>query len=332
MTWDVATADSEWLVNLVHEAERNGAIVGGQEGRTQVVKISEHVMVKYGGLVRISEAATQDFAYRTVDPSVVHVPRVYRFIEARDSLYPKGYLFMEYISGQNLKEVDLEARKDLFPRIAKIAEHLGQIRGGNMPPGPVGGGEPDGYLYGDDGAKTVFNSVEDMNTYMNKRLALRNDSIDLAPYPLVLCHLDFYRRSMILEDDGVSLCLVDWGYAGFYPRFFEVAMIPCVLPYDASYEKPVMQEIEKLLCLTDEENRLVKLIRCVRAANLRWSFDERPPFDFAAWMASIEEEKLNPSKESRPETPRISFESTLYGDAKRPEDPCNTNGMKGPLA
>ena len=139
-----------------------------------------------------------------------------------------------------------------------------------MPPGPVGGGKPHGYLWGDHGAKTVFNSVEELNTYMNKRLKLRNDSIDLASHPLVLCHLDLCRRNIILKDDGESLCLVDWGSAGFYPRFFEVAMISCMLPYDVPYEQPLLQEIERVIRLTDEEKRLTQLIHYIRAANLRY--------------------------------------------------------------
>lgn len=66
-------------------------------------------------------------------------------------------------------------------------------------------------------------------------------------YCIQLC-----RRNIILKDDGASLYLIDWGYAGFYPRFFEVAMISCMFPYDAAYEQPLLQEIE-VIGLTDEE-------------------------------------------------------------------------------
>lgn len=82
---------------------------------------------------------------------------------------------MEYVPGQNLKDVDLETRKE--------SSTLGL-------PGPIGGGEPRGYLWGDDGAKPIVNSVEKLSTYMNTRLDLCNDSFDFTPRPLVLCHLD----------------------------------------------------------------------------------------------------------------------------------------------
>lgn len=81
---------------------------------------------------------------------------------------------------------------------------------------------------------------------------------------------DICRRNLILERDG-SLCLVDWGYSGLYPRFFELATLSCVLPYDAAFEKPVIGEFEKLLGLTDHEKQDRKLTLCVRGANLRWS-------------------------------------------------------------
>lgn len=272
MAWDIATASDKWLIDLCHQAEKEGNNIGGEEYGDRIIKVSQQIAVKYGYGVTASEAATQDFAYRSVDPRVVHIPRVYRFIESNESSDPKGYLFMEYVPGRSLKDVDLEAHPDIVPRIANIVLHLSQIQGDKRP-GPFGGGKPQGYIWGDHGANTEFHSIEEMNTYMNKRLEIRNDSIDLTPYPLVLCHLDLCRRNMILKEDDASLCLVDWGFAGLYPRFFEIAMVPCVgvVPYDATFEPPFMQELEKVMDFTDEEKRLTKLIRCVRAANLRWT-------------------------------------------------------------
>ncbi|PKY08052.1 hypothetical protein P168DRAFT_300817 [Aspergillus campestris IBT 28561] len=248
MGWDIATVSEETLIDLCHKAEKEIGITRGLTEGDQFIQLSEHIAVKYGYSVTAAEAATQELAYNKADPTIVHIPQVYRFIEAKgSSARTKGYLFMEYMPGQNLANVDIEAHKDIIPRIAKIVAHLGEIQAGRQSaPGPVGGGEPYGYLWGDDGAKTVFNSVSDLNTYMNKRLKLRNDSIDLTPHPLVLCHLDLCRRNFILKDDGVFLCLANWGSAGFYPRFFESAMVSCMLPYDGLYEQPLLQEIEKV--------------------------------------------------------------------------------------
>lgn len=211
MTWDVATLDEEWLIDLCHTAERENGVIGGLLEGDRIIKVSDHIAVKYGYGVTAAVAATQEFTYSRVDSSIVHIPRVYHFVEAKGpSARAKEYLFMEYVPGQNLKDVSLEARKDLLSRIANMVAHLRQIQGGQRPPGPVGGGEPHGYLWGDNGVNTAFNSVEDLNTYMNKRQKLRNDCLDLTPYSLVLCHLDLCRSNIsILKDEGVSFCLVD---------------------------------------------------------------------------------------------------------------------------
>ncbi|KAJ5263629.1 hypothetical protein N7478_011234 [Penicillium angulare] len=76
---------------------------------------------------------------------------------------------------------------------------------------------------------------------------------------------------MILKSDG-SIGLVDWGFSGFYPRFFELAILYCILPWDDSFGKPVISEFERLLSLSDRETQDMKLTTHVRVANLRRSF------------------------------------------------------------
>jgi thiamine kinase-like enzyme len=109
-----------------------------------------------------------------------------------------------------------------------------------------------------------------MNAYMDRRLEYRNDTIDLSLNPLVFCHGDICRRNIILEDGG-SICLVDWGYAGFYPRFFELLALSFVTPYDAAFVKPLKEEVTRTMDLTEAEQRDMKLVSFIRGANLRWS-------------------------------------------------------------
>jgi Ser/Thr protein kinase RdoA (MazF antagonist) len=236
-----------------------------------VVKLSHDIAAKFGHGVTASEAETQKFAHRNANPSIVHVPQVYRFFSRPDPQWDngKGYMFMEYVPGQLLKELDLKENTDIIPRVAKIVAHLGQIQGSQVP-GPIGGGEPDGYLWGEHRANTTFTCVADMEAWLNKRLSVRNLSIDLRSHPLVLCHMDLCRRNMILEKNNM-ICLVDWGFAGLYPRFFELASLSCINPYDEPYEKPLLQAIETLLGLTAEEKRLMRLLQIARAAALRYT-------------------------------------------------------------
>ncbi|KAL5348818.1 hypothetical protein ACLOAV_006240 [Pseudogymnoascus australis] len=169
---------------------------------------------------------------------------------------------MEYIAGTNLKDLDLDLgiHKEIIPRVATIISHLGQITG-DQTPGPLGGGACRGYLWGDDGARTAFNSVSDMNRWLNRRLIIRDESIDLTPHPLVLCHMDLCRRNMILREDNQSICL---------------------------YQNPLLQATEELLSLREEEKRLVKLMKTARAASMRYLFEEKGedcgmPSDMDSW-------------------------------------------------
>ncbi|WEW57263.1 hypothetical protein PRK78_002728 [Emydomyces testavorans] len=268
---DCAFDEPTWLVDFCRRVEKENGVIGGPRMGHRVVKLSDEIAVKYGYGLTAGEAATQQFAYDHVDPSIVRVPRVHHFFE-----YPRpgtthldGFLFMDYIPGRNLKDVDLTENPHIVPQVAKIIMHLQSISG--QLPGPIGGGRISGYLWGDYGCKP-FHSLDDMNAWLNRRLALRDLSIDLTPYPLVLCHMDLCRRNMILDDiDGrQSIGLVDWGHAGLYPRFFEFTTLSCLNPYDAPYENPLIQSAEALVKLTEEERRLMKLMQVVRAANLRY--------------------------------------------------------------
>jgi serine/threonine protein kinase len=269
-TWDIHTASEEWLIESCRRAEKENGLIGGYKGGDRVVKLSDGIVAKFGHGVTASEAETQKFAHQNANPSIVHVPQVYRFFQRNHPPWhcPKGYLFMEYVPGQLLRELDLIENNDIIPRVAKIVAHLGQIQDSQVP-GPIGQGQPQGYLWGDDGARTTFSSVADMDAWLNKRLSLRNMSIDLASHPLVLCHMDLCRRNMILEKNNM-ICLLDWGFAGLYPRFFETASLSCLNPYDEPYQKPLLQATVTLLGLTVEEKRLMGLLQIARAASLRY--------------------------------------------------------------
>lgn len=276
-TWDVHTASEDMLAELCHQTEKLNGIIGGYKEAIRVVKLSNDIAVKFGRGVTAAEARTQEFAHQNVNPSIVHVPRVYRFFERDyDPRWnsSEGYLFMEYVPGQTLAEVGLGVRDDIVPRIAQIIAHLGEIEVQNSQsdavPGPIGGGCPIGYLWGEDGAGATFKCVSDLNDWLNKRLALQKKSINLHGSPLVLCHLDLARRNMILREDN-RISLVDWGCAGLYPRFYETITLSCLSPWDSLYQKPLIEATNTLLRLTDEEKRLAKLVQIARAVSLRYS-------------------------------------------------------------
>jgi hypothetical protein len=124
-----------------------------------IVKISDHIAVKYGLGISASEAAAQTFADETLHPDIVHVPKVHRFFISSQSGDPAGYLFLEYISGRTPTNDDLDPENErcIIPRIASITASLGNIH--DSVPGPRDGGCPKGYIFGDDGANAPFTST-----------------------------------------------------------------------------------------------------------------------------------------------------------------------------
>jgi hypothetical protein len=83
---------------------------------------------------------------------------------------------------------------------------------------------------------------------------------------MVSCHLDLCRRDMIMLPDR-SICLADFGCAGFFPRFFEVLSLSILNPPDPEYVEPLNLAVEKLLPITEEERKLMALVRRVATAN-----------------------------------------------------------------
>ncbi|EEQ35319.1 hypothetical protein McanCB56680_004691 [Microsporum canis] len=288
--WIVQYAPQAWLVRLCKRVE--------QKQRDQhavvapVLRISPHIAVNRGLGVQRRRAIMQNYAYRRLNPSIVRVPQVYRFfLQSTGHSLPDGYLFMEYIPGQTLEQLDTTAgdnsvSRALTTRLAKVVAHLQEIEAeDDAPPGPVGGGMSQGYLWGDEGTKTVFKSVEDMNLWLNKRLNIISKSIDLAPcYPLVLVHGDLCRRNIIVVDGGSTnsekesdcsknqLCLVDWDFAALLPRVFETTAMLCYND-DWAYSQGLLQATKKEIGgLTELEEECSKLLMRARAGSLRYSF------------------------------------------------------------
>jgi hypothetical protein len=69
---------------------------------------------------------------------------------------------MEYIPEQTVEQLDTAAgdnrvSKSLTNRLAKVVTHLQETKaeGDGAPPGPMGGGMSQGYLWGNEGTKAV---------------------------------------------------------------------------------------------------------------------------------------------------------------------------------
>lgn len=271
MVWLLHVLPERWLIYLCEQAKSRDAMIGGLKEGNQVYRISDKVVVKCGYDVSAGEAAIQKYANEHLDRRVVRVPRVYRYFQDRsDPSWPKGYLFMEYIPGKTLEESDLSTVGKISERLAHIVSNLAMVQGGDIP-GPPVDGMFQGYLWGDNGTREIFSSVDDMNCWLNKRLKLIDKTIDLRPYPLVLCHLGLCRRNIkLMDDDNNTICLLDWGHAGFFPRFFEAAAASCMNDKNTTYTVSLREAMEETARLTVGEQECVNLLLKARAASLRY--------------------------------------------------------------
>ena len=222
----------------------------------RVVKVSEQAVIKFGIEVTESEANNQRGAYRLLDPSIVRVPRVYRFFRHGRN----GYIVMEYIEGQTLTLLD---NQHTIQRLADVLTHLATIS--YHVPGPFMSGIPRG-LYWPEDEEISFKSMADLERYFNSRLSKSGPQLDLSNCTAVLCHLDIAPRNILRLKDG-SICLLDWEFSGFYPRVLEVVLQRVFFGRDNYFNKILL---EHTAGLTEEEEAKAELIMRAYSNNQRY--------------------------------------------------------------
>jgi len=209
MQWDKATEDK--IIQHCLRSNPNRDVISELDGGLSVIRISEGVVVKCGFGVSQFEAANQQRAYEILDPAIVRVPLVYHFFA--NGLH--GYIIMEHINGQPLSSIiNPDAYLEPMAKVLKLFEQVQRAR-----PGPFHESVAFGQLWLDYDLIAPA-TISDVEQYYNKRQLKNSTHINLAGYPLVLCHLDIAPRNILVLEDG-ALCLIDWNSAGFYPRLFE---------------------------------------------------------------------------------------------------------------
>ena len=210
-------------------------------GGHSIVRITERTVVK----------SAQDFEDDVEEPSeslalnmvflytTIPVPRVRRVVKGQYS----NIIVMDYIPGRQLSEV--WPSLSFFGRLRigiTLRQYIRQLRSIRHPrsavPGPLCTKEPrmcESPVFGQVRSnRGPFATYGELSEFFNDRLrkTLRSQvvvpSSDIGSFddsaPLVLTHQDLNMRNFIVGEDG-RLWVVDWAWAGFYPRWFEfVAM------------------------------------------------------------------------------------------------------------
>jgi hypothetical protein len=241
----------------------NRQIVGGVFHGNLVVKLSDEMVVKFGWGVTAEEADNQRKAFELLDCGIVRVPQLYRYFTHGDAegCPPRGFIVMEYVHGEVLQSLD----SGQINQIVQILSHFSSIQGQHT--GPLRTGVSRGLLWEENG-KPAFDTVQQMERWLNFRLPDVESKLALQNYPLVLCHLDLAPRNFIWLEDS-SVCLVDWASAGFYPRFFEVCLLKIMEYSHGDYEVTLIDRMEKL---TEDEEAQMSLLQRSFYNGIKYSF------------------------------------------------------------
>ncbi|KAF2787666.1 hypothetical protein K505DRAFT_411311 [Melanomma pulvis-pyrius CBS 109.77] len=242
----------------------------------KVIPISRQAVVKYGPGVRIEEFTNLQWAYQHLDPSIVRVPRPYRFFQ-RDRY---GYLLMEYLKGTVKRSITDISQTG---KVGRAISHFSSFR--SHQPGPLGGGGVSRGLLWSEGTTTEYSlcgSIERLEHWFNRRIKHESLSLSFKRCTFVLCHLDIAPRNILWSEED-SLCIVDWASAGFYPRIFEWCLLDIFQGKDGDFQGLVKETMEPL---ADWEQESSQLIEKAWGNSVRFHYPPTPPpeSNVAVWM------------------------------------------------
>ncbi|KNZ77230.1 hypothetical protein J132_06225 [Termitomyces sp. J132] len=163
---------------------------------------------------------------------MIPVPRVHRVLHSDQEFL----IVMDYIPGQTLAKVwpNLSTWQKIHVAWT-LRGYIRQLRHltapGQTPPGPVTlhGPQPgESLLFGNIRPfRGPFTSYADLSCFFNDRQQMTAKKYNIVldiPFddsmPLVLSHQDLNLCNIILGEDG-RLWLIDWGWSGYYPQWFE---------------------------------------------------------------------------------------------------------------
>lgn len=197
-----------------------------QQSDRRIVKISDGIVVKYGGSVNLYEAQVMEYITKENIP----VPKIYSYFKHGNI----NYIIMEEVQGVSLDSIwdsltddgRTKATKDIMDIITQLqrveADSVGRLNGGSCPDGIF---EP----LVDNGVKVVGKALDFNNfilTVLHRKLKTSYSNVLVDGLSsngrIVFTHADLVPRNiMVSGTDNKIVAVLDWEFAGFYPEYWE---------------------------------------------------------------------------------------------------------------
>ncbi|KAK0822676.1 hypothetical protein LTR73_009134 [Friedmanniomyces endolithicus] len=159
------------------------------------------------------ETLNQLHAQDLLDPAVVRIPRIHAHFQTNGV----HYVVMKYVDGEKRESIrDLA----MIRTIAGIVNYKHTFT--RDIPGPVNGGACYGPLWSEDD-RSALPTKEHLEDYVNSGLIRNVGKFTVATTPMVFTHLDISARNLLIK--GSCVWLLDWEFAGYFPRSAEIATL-----------------------------------------------------------------------------------------------------------
>ncbi|KAI1263668.1 kinase-like protein [Xylariaceae sp. FL1019] len=205
-------------------------------------QVDEDTLVKYGKNVTLAEAEAMDFVSRNTRVKVPKVIGAYK-------LHDHGYILMSFESGKDLPDfwggASFEQKESVIATLQHYVADMRALKGnyvGGFNRSPCVSGEFEwdmdttgNYKYGPYADESSFNDglidalqrahpgPENKNLESegyNNRYRTKQLIRSLRGHDVVFTHGDLHANNILVQDD-LSVIVLDWYTAGFYPAYWE---------------------------------------------------------------------------------------------------------------
>jgi len=239
---DVQNASEESIVHMYNACESHSV----------ARKVAQNLLIKM--CLDEREFQNQSHAWELLNGTPIgagrtlRIPRPLRYFQHQNL----GYLVMEYLDGITMEDgLCQENVLDVANAIWQIHEITSRLN--REKPGPLNGGHALGFPWGEWPCEATFDSIEDLQHCVDKRLrqaATYNSTsfqgLLICNRKLSFCHMDIVPRNILLMPNN-DIAFLDWEHANYYPAEFDLASLWYWVDFCVESKKSMMRDLAKIL-------------------------------------------------------------------------------------